>query len=123
MRGIRWHRRRHRTAVVALSGGHTYRDEPPAYRSPARIAESRRIRIAYLDTWPDTPHLDVYRELSERFIERNGPLNAPASVLFGLSHEDGHVAQFRDVRAQAAGALAANAIRYPSLPDPATAGD
>ncbi len=88
-----------------------------------RLAESRRIRIAYLDAWPDTPHLNVYREVSEKFLARFGPQNAPATFLYGLNHEDGHVEQFRDVRAQAAAALAANAIRYPSLPSPEAAGD
>lgn len=88
-----------------------------------RLEESRRIRIAYLDAWPDTPNLNVYREVSERFLEKWGPQNAPATLLYGLNHEDGHTAQFRDVRAQAAAALAANAIRYPRLPAPDVAGD
>jgi hypothetical protein len=88
-----------------------------------RVAESRRMRIAYLDAWPDTPHLNVNREVSERFLEKFGPQNAPATLLFGLSHEDGHTEQLRDVRAQAAAALAANAIRFPGVPSAETAGD
>lgn len=88
-----------------------------------RVAESRRIRLAYLDAWPDTPHLDVYRELSPRFVEKFGPQNASATLLFGLAHEAGHYDQLRDARAQAAAALAANAIRYPSLPEADSAGD
>jgi hypothetical protein len=88
-----------------------------------RLAESRRIRLAYLDAWPDQPHLDVYLETSERFVAKFGPLNAPAAVLFGLRHEADHYAQLRDARAQAAAAQAANAIRYPGLPDPESAGD
>lgn len=71
-----------------------------------RLEESRRMRLAYLDTWPDVPFLDVYRVLSERFIERFGPMNAPAAYLFGLSHEVGHYEQFRDVRQQALAAKA-----------------
>jgi hypothetical protein len=66
-----------------------------------RLEESRRMRLAYLDTWPDEPNYDTYRELSPRFIERVGPMNAPASFLFGLSHEIGHYEQFEDVRKQA----------------------
>jgi len=66
-----------------------------------RLEESRRIRLAYLETWPDAPHLDVYRILSERFIERFGNLNAPASFLFGLMHELGHYEQVREVKRQA----------------------
>jgi hypothetical protein len=66
-----------------------------------RLEESRRIRNGYLDTWPDQPHLDMYRELSEGFLARFGPLNASASFLFGLKHEQGHFDQFREVARQA----------------------
>jgi len=87
-------------------------EERPRYETPwrdittkaqciQRLEESRRIRLAYLDTWPDEPHLDVYRKASERFIEVLGNMNAPAAFLFGLAHEHGHYEQIRDVRAQA----------------------
>lgn len=66
-----------------------------------RLEESRRMRLAYLDTWPDKPFLHVYREVSERFIEKFGPMNAPATFLFSLAHELGHYQQFRDVIRQA----------------------
>jgi hypothetical protein len=66
-----------------------------------RLAESRRICLSYLDTWPDTPFLDVVRDMSERFVEKLGPQNAPAAYLLGLKHMDDHMAQFRDVYAQA----------------------
>lgn len=66
-----------------------------------RLEESRRIRLGYLDTWPDTPNLHTYRELSPRFIERVGEINAPAAFLFGLQHEVGHYEQFREVKQQA----------------------
>lgn len=66
-----------------------------------RLEESRRMRLAYLDTWPDNPFLDVYREVSERFIEKFGPMNAPSAFLFGLVHELGHYEQFREVIRQA----------------------
>jgi hypothetical protein len=86
--------------------------ERPRYETPwrditthahciQRLEESRRMRLAYLDTWPDTPHLDVYREVSERFTEAVGLMNAPAAFLFGLRHEIGHFDQCRDVRQQA----------------------
>jgi len=71
-----------------------------------RLEESRRIRSAYLDAWPDQPHLNVQRELSERFIEKFGPMNAPATYLFSLKHESGHFAQFREVARQARAAFA-----------------
>ncbi|HVU14361.1 MAG TPA: DinB family protein [Phototrophicaceae bacterium] len=71
-----------------------------------RIEESRRIRLAALDTWPDEPHLDVYRDVSEKALERNGASNAKAAFLGGLRHEAGHFAQMRDAAHQACEALA-----------------
>ena len=66
-----------------------------------RLEESRRIRLSYLSAWPDNPDLETKRELSPRFIERNGQMNAAACFLFGLKHELGHYAQFREVARQA----------------------
>jgi hypothetical protein len=60
----------------------------------ARIEESRRMCLAYLDTWPNEPHLDVYRALSPELEKRFGKLNAPASYLFGLYHQWQHIDQF-----------------------------
>jgi hypothetical protein len=74
-----------------------WREVTTKARCVQRLEESRRIRLAYLDTWPDTPFLDVYREVSEQFTERFGPMNAPAAFLFGLMHEVGHYDQFKDV--------------------------
>ena len=71
-----------------------------------RLEESRRMRLGYLDTWPDQPFLDVYRQTSEGFEKRFGKLNATAAYLFGLGHEVGHYDQFRDVREQALNARA-----------------
>jgi hypothetical protein len=66
-----------------------------------RLEESRRIRLGYLNAWPDMPDLETKRDLSPRFIERNGQFNAPACFLYGLKHELGHYAQFREVARQA----------------------
>ena len=66
-----------------------------------RLEESRRIRLGYLAAWPDVPDLNTKRELSPRFIERNGQFNAAACFLFGLKHEMAHYAQFREVARQA----------------------
>ncbi len=65
-----------------------------------RLEESRRIRLAYLAAWPDYPNLELKRELSPRFVERHGEMNAPACFLFGLKHEVGHYDQFREVARQ-----------------------
>jgi hypothetical protein len=86
--------------------------ERPRYETPwesiltrehclQRLQESRRMRLAYLDTWPDKPFLNVYREVSPRFTAKLGLMNAPAAFMFGLRHEVGHYEQFRDVRQQA----------------------
>lgn len=83
-----------------------WRDMDSIEKCRQRLEESRRIRNSYLETWPDTPHLDVYREISPRFIEKRGNLNAPAAFLFGLSHEVGHYDQIKEVREQALAARA-----------------
>ena len=69
-----------------------------------RLQESRRIRLAYLDTFPDDPHLDLYRPL-DNDSPLNNKINAVGSVLFGLMHEDGHLYQMREVRRQALAAI------------------
>lgn len=65
-----------------------------------RLEESRRIRLAYLATWPDVPNLELKRELSPRFVERFGEFNAAACFLFGLRHEVDHYDQMREVKRQ-----------------------
>ena len=92
--------------------------ERPRYETPwreittvaqvrQRLEESRRMRNAYLETWPDAPFLNVHRVISERFVAKFGNMNAPAAFLFGLSHEVGHYDQIKDVRQQAMTARAA----------------
>ncbi len=86
--------------------------ERPRYETPwrdmltvaqvrQRLEESRRMRNAYLETWPQAPLLETVRVISERFTARFGHMNAPAAFLFGLSHEVGHYAQIEEVRRQA----------------------
>lgn len=74
-----------------------------------RLEESRRIRNAYLETWPDEPLMDVYRKVSERFLAKFGEMNATAAFLFGLSHEVGHYDQLKEVKEQALAARAKQA--------------
>jgi hypothetical protein len=76
-----------------------------------RLEESRRIRLACLDTWPDEPYLDVYRDMSERFEAATGKLNAPANFLFGLKHEIGHYEQFKETRRQAREAIISKSVK------------
>lgn len=87
--------------------------ERPRYETPwqdvttyaqcvQRLEESRRIRLAYFDAWPDEPHMDVLRAgVSERFEAYFGKVNATAAALMGLSHEVGHYDQIVDARQQA----------------------
>lgn len=64
-----------------------------------RLAESRRMCLAFLNAWPDRPHLDVeYTALT-----RLGPMNAVARYLLGIFHADGHIAQLQEAMRQARG--------------------
>lgn len=69
-----------------------------------RLEESRRMRLAYLDTWPDEPHLDTLRQFPEDAAWRP-TLNAKAAFLSSLWHETGHYEQFRDAARQAREAI------------------
>lgn len=67
-----------------------------------RLAESRRLRLAFLDTWPDQPHLDLTFDFgNQRLVERFGKPNAVGIVLFGLRHEASHFAQMQEIIRQA----------------------
>jgi hypothetical protein len=72
-----------------------------------RLEESRRMRLAMLDAWPDQPHLDN----SYTPIPRFGPLNPPARFAFGLLHDQSHIDQIRDIVAQAQAARAGQEAR------------
>jgi hypothetical protein len=78
-----------------------WRDITTVAHCRQRLEESRRMRLAFLQAWPDEPQLDVFRDLSPRFIAVLGQFNAPATFLYGISHEIGHFDQLLDVRRQA----------------------
>ena len=79
-----------------------WREVDTKSKAVQRLEESRRMRLAYLNTWPDNPHYDVNRQgLSERAVEYFGTLNAPAAFLMGLGHEVGHYEQIEDAVRQA----------------------
>jgi len=67
-----------------------------------RLEESRRIRLASLEMWPDEPHLD-----NVKMSERVGEINPLVRFVFGLSHDQGHLAQIENVIAQAKAARGA----------------
>ena len=61
-----------------------------------RLEESRRMRIATLNVWPDLPHLE------NMFTSYNGKeYNTITRFVFGLSHDDSHLEQIAEVVRQA----------------------
>lgn len=87
-----------------------WRDMNTKAKAIQRLEESRRIRLAYLETWPDEPDYDNLRVgLSERAQAYFGDLNAPATFLMGLGHEIGHYEQIKDAVQQALDAKAKSA--------------
>ena len=65
-----------------------------------RLEESRRIRLGYLNSWPDDPHLDKLIPF-ERLLQKHGPLNCVGFTLFGLHHDSEHLAQIAEIMRQA----------------------
>ena len=78
-----------------------WRDMNTRAKAIQRLEESRRMRLGYLSAFPDTPHLENLREISERARERYGFLNAISQYLSGLLHETGHYTQFQETARQA----------------------
>ena len=63
-----------------------------------RLEESRRIRNAFLDTWPNLPHLENLYQPPWPGAE---PVNAIGRFVFGLVHDHPHLAQMREIMRQA----------------------
>lgn len=62
-----------------------------------RLEESRRMRLAMLDVWPDKPYLDLTTQQNP-----SAPaLNAIGRFLRGLSHDASHLDQIDEVVRQA----------------------
>jgi hypothetical protein len=62
-----------------------------------RLEESRRMRLASLDMWPERPHLDnTYQAW------KDGPrVNAIGRFVLGLMHDDSHLRQIAEIVEQA----------------------
>ena len=62
-----------------------------------RLEESRRMRLASLEMWPDEPHLDnVYQPWP------GAPeVNAIGQFVLGLMHDDSHIGQIIEIVRQA----------------------
>jgi hypothetical protein len=71
-----------------------------------RFEESRRMRLAMLDAWPDEPHLEVASN-SPRF----GSFNAISRFIMGLYHDDDHVGQLKEIMRQAREARISSSAR------------
>ena len=71
-----------------------------------RFEESRRMRLAMLDAWPDEPHLDVTYAPSPRF----GSYNAISRFIMGLYHDDDHLGQLREIMRQARELRSSNTV-------------
>ncbi len=63
----------------------------------ARLEESRRMRLATLDVWPDEPDLSL--TVNYRWLR--GPMNAVARFCMGLLHDDDHLEQIAEIVRQA----------------------
>ena len=62
-----------------------------------RLEESRRIRLASLELWPDAPHSDLtYSPWASA-----GPINCVARFVLGLRHDDDHLGQLAEIARQA----------------------
>ena len=68
-----------------------------------RLAESRRMRLASLEMWPDEPYLDN-KVTPWASI---GEIDAYGRFILGLAHDQGHLAQIEDVITQAQAARGA----------------
>ncbi|MBP6786076.1 MAG: DinB family protein [Candidatus Promineofilum sp.] len=75
----------------------------------ARLEESRRMRLATLDVWPDNPDLDL--TITYRWLR--GSMNAVARFAMGLYHDDDHLHQIAEIVRQAQAARA-EAARQPA---------
>jgi hypothetical protein len=58
-----------------------------------RLEESRRMRLASLDMWPDAPHLE---NTYEPWLGAN-PMNAMARFVSGLRHDWSHLGQIGEI--------------------------
>ncbi len=59
-----------------------------------RLEESRRMRLASLELWPHAPHLANTYEVPGW---SSGPINCLTRFMFGLSHDNAHLDQIKDV--------------------------
>ena len=66
----------------------------------ARLEESRRMRLASLEMWPDRPNLELMTELWPGM----DPVNAVGRFVLGLNHDANHLGQIGEIVRQASAA-------------------
>jgi hypothetical protein len=70
-----------------------------------RLEESRRMRHAGLDMWPDEPFLDntfVLKSGASPSVTKDKPeVNAAVKFILGLMHDDSHLGQIAEIVRQA----------------------
>jgi DinB superfamily len=88
-RGVQWHGRS-RSEVP-------WRTVTTIEQCRHRLEESRRMRLASLDTWPDKPYLDNTYEPRPDVP----PINCVRRFLNGLRHDSNHLAQIEEIVRQA----------------------
>lgn len=72
-----------------------------------RLEESRRMRLAFLNAWPDEPHLtNFWRKREDKW----GALNAIGYTMVGLKHDTDHLGQIAEIVRQAKAAEPVMAI-------------
>ena len=89
-RGVEWHGRSRYEAP--------WQTVTTIARCRRRLEESRRMRRALLNAWPDEPHLEV---LFTPNFQGAKPVNATARFAGGLSHDDAHLGQIAEIMRQA----------------------
>lgn len=72
-----------------------------------RLEESRRMRLALLDVWPDKPYLNTLYQRNES----SASVNAVGYFVFGLRHDDSHLGQIAETVHQAMKAREAKMTR------------
>ena len=63
----------------------------------ARLEESRRMRLATLDVWPDAPHFDLTYKPWPTSVD----INCVGRFVLGLKHDWDHLGQIKEIVRQA----------------------
>jgi hypothetical protein len=91
-RGVAVERRRSRSELP-------WRQVTTIAQCRERLEESRRMRLASLEMWPDKPYLDNYYQYKEGGME----ITAVIRFVVGLAPDDSHRGQISDIVQQAKG--------------------